>query len=309
MADHFSYMVELCLKIAESEEEHPIPIDDHDPTFPKKPTRKKISPKNTTNYLPNLMDNLSINAGQGSAKNDMKSASTAPYFTTPKKIKVQYVDTPVLENKTNLEIDDVSPGERKRERKKAARSHLSDIKTDQKENSGTTKKKKVERKPTKTVVIDGPNPPPGMPENLRALVVKLQGRDGADDHDHHQAAARLILQKQLYQSDLEPQQSRLSMPLKKLGSDDFLSEEEKTEIAKNTKGFDVKVIEPCSELDITTMHLRKWDYNTSSSYVLTNKWINVVRNHKLVPKEIIQIWFFRDKNQMPCFALVILGRE
>ncbi|GMN43721.1 hypothetical protein TIFTF001_012915 [Ficus carica] len=98
---------------------------------------------------------------------------------------------------------------------------------------------------------------------------------------------KLIIEKELYHSDVDDRQKRLSMPGNQILSDDFLSPKEKMILNGSTKkrgskaenGVDVGFIGPCREE--TTMVLKKWSYATSSSYVLINNWYEIAMKNGL----------------------------
>lgn len=155
----------------------------------------------------------------------------------------------------------------------------------------------VERRPKKTVIVAGPSTPPDMPEAFRTEVRKLGD-----------AQLKLILQKELRDSDVELQQSRLSIPLKQLGSDDFLNEEEKR-MVRPGDGVTVTVVykaDASSEVRNKELRLRKWVYSSSSSYVLVHGWRDVFQASMLMKGDILQVWFFRNITWKPCFAIVKL---
>ncbi|GMN43740.1 hypothetical protein TIFTF001_012938 [Ficus carica] len=166
------------------------------------------------------------------------------------------------------------------------------------------KKKKRTKKSGKRGVIAGPDPAPPMPENLREMVVR----------DFDVCTVTFVIQKSLFQTDLEKGENRLSMTLKQIASDNFLTEEEKMTLArrrpdKRLEGIEVDFIEPDKHLSKTEMMLKKWDLRSSSSYVLSHNWHNVAERNKLKASDVVQIWFFRSRERKPCIALVNLGRE
>ncbi|GMN37708.1 hypothetical protein TIFTF001_042674 [Ficus carica] len=143
-----------------------------------------------------------------------------------------------------------------------------------------------------------------MPENLREMVFR----------DFDVSTVTFVIQKSLFQTDLEKVENRLSMTLKQIASDDFLTEEEKgTLVTRKTdgglEGIEVGFIEPDKELRKTEMMLKKWDSKSSSSYVFSRNWHKVAQRNKLKVGDIVQIWFFRSREGKPCFAVVNHGQE
>ncbi|PON97626.1 B3 domain-containing protein [Trema orientale] len=179
-------------------------------------------------------------------------------------------------------------------------------------NKNKNNKKKKKKKKKKSKIMAGPDPPPLIPEPLRQLVESK----GA------QSPAKLVLQKNLEESDVRKDQNRFSMPVDRidLPRADFLSEEEETALARrrtmrgdesHLEGLvEVGFIDP--RLEETSMTLKQWHYraSSSSSYVLTKNWYRgVVHRHKLEANEIVQMWFFRGRDGAPYFALVRLGKS
>ena len=156
------------------------------------------------------------------------------------------------------------------------------------------------RKPSDGVVV-GPSPPRPIPQAM-SDVIRSSG------HDHQQVPV-LVIQKKLFQADIEAQQNRLSMPLNQISSDGFLSEAEKKKVGH--KGLDVRFIEP--SMKENCLKLRKWCYKKKKknmsvfSYVFNKNWYDVVENNRLKVGDIVQVWFSRGKDGNPCIAMVNLG--
>ncbi|EXB80468.1 hypothetical protein L484_004375 [Morus notabilis] len=145
--------------------------------------------------------------------------------------------------------------------------------------------------------ISKPNYAPDMPKELRDLIREKRGYD-----------VKLIIEKELYDTDVKKAQNRLSMPLKQILSDDFLNQKEKTILSgtneqgrKPNDGVVVGLVEPC--LEETTMTLKKRDFTSTSSYVLINNWHGLVERNGLVKGDTVRAWFFRV-NDRPWIALV-----
>ncbi|KAF3440452.1 hypothetical protein FNV43_RR18736 [Rhamnella rubrinervis] len=121
----------------------------------------------------------------------------------------------------------------------------------------------------------------------------------------------LVIEKNLFKTDLDKGHNRLSIPCSQI-KNEFLSQEEKMALrtmqsdGKHHQGMDVPVIEPC--LDLSTLCLKKWDFNSSSSYVLIKNWNNVADKNNLKLKMTVQLWSFRINTAL-CFALVNLSQQ
>ena len=166
------------------------------------------------------------------------------------------------------------------------------------------KKKKKTRNSRERGVIAVPDPAQPMPDKLMEMVIR----------DFDVSTVVFVIQKSLFQTDLEKGENRLSMTLKQIASGDFLTEEEKRTMArrrphKRLEGIEVDFIEPDKELRKTEMMLKKWDSKNSSSYVLSRNWHKVAQRNELKVGDIVQIWFFRSREGKPCFAVVNLGQE
>ncbi|WCJ43704.1 hypothetical protein M5689_024428 [Euphorbia peplus] len=133
--------------------------------------------------------------------------------------------------------------------------------------------------------------PPLLSMELHQRIETKGGRD-----------IKLVIMKQLFMSDLKPDQNRLSMPLVQIrdATLSFLTQDENTALANECE-MPVTLIEPCKyESD---MILKRWDLTSSSSFVLRTNWNCVLeRNHfktryfKL--NDVIQVWSFRVGPQL-----------
>ncbi|XP_056689196.1 uncharacterized protein [Spinacia oleracea] len=118
--------------------------------------------------------------------------------------------------------------------------------------------------------------------------------------------AKLILEKNLTDSDLKDDQGRLAIP--KLQTTEFLTPDEETLLAtkidvnKNNK-IDVKVI---MESSVYNMCLSRWNYGNNNSnwkYVLKNEWKKLKMDKDLKAGDIIRIVSFRSEKRLN-FAIV-----
>ncbi|KAF7815842.1 B3 domain-containing protein [Senna tora] len=120
---------------------------------------------------------------------------------------------------------------------------------------------------------------------------------------------KLLIQKQLFPTDLSPKHNRFSIPIKKI-SNEFLREEEKkvleTRVSGNNKlgGIKVKVVDPC--LREYESLLKKWAMTSCSIYNLTHKWNAIVQDNQFQCNDAVQLWSFRLPTDDLCFALVKL---
>jgi hypothetical protein len=90
---------------------------------------------------------------------------------------------------------------------------------------------------------------------------------------------------------------------------DFLSVEEQVSLEKKEtngthfKGMKVPLIEP--GLQESSIFLKKWKLGNSSSYILSNPWMDVAKRNRLKLGNNVQLWSFRV-NQKPYLALIKL---
>jgi hypothetical protein len=156
----------------------------------------------------------------------------------------------------------------------------------------------------KLVMATLPMPPPDLPEELKERIKALGGSGTQVD---------LVIQKSLYDSDLRPNNNRLSMPFKQIiNKQGFLREEERKDVAKR-KAMTVPFIEPSGKCD--EMTLKQWDMpkktgKTSSTYVLVTHWNKVVQANGLGLNDVVQVWSFRvGPEQKLRLALVVASRS
>ncbi|KAJ4825822.1 hypothetical protein Tsubulata_040167 [Turnera subulata] len=155
------------------------------------------------------------------------------------------------------------------------------------------KKIKINKNP---VVL--PNPPPELPPRFRSRIEEMTGSAVEDVH------LALLIQKELTNTDMMPNQSRLSLQ-KRIVGDAFLTEHEKSLLGKDKPGFEVKVIEPT--LGVSVVDFQLWNIGSGLGYVLKKTWNDMKRRNDLQVDDVIQVWSFR----MPasgelCLAIVKL---
>lgn len=122
------------------------------------------------------------------------------------------------------------------------------------------------------------------------------------------AELKLVTQKVLYMSDLKQDQNRLSLPLKQLITEDFLTTEERLKL-ENKEEMEVRVVGPTLEMYKEPMTMTIWPMKNTHNLVLKTNWYHFVKEHKEHLKELskIQVWSFRKDNQL-CFALAVVAR-
>ncbi|KAF1877571.1 hypothetical protein Lal_00040287 [Lupinus albus] len=116
----------------------------------------------------------------------------------------------------------------------------------------------------------------------------------------------LLITKSLFDSDLNGQQNRLSIPSTKIENANFLREGELEDLDRG-KSMEVKLIEP--SLEVTSIILAKWNMRKNNgkisfSYVLRSpSWKKVIRDNQLRINDNIQVWSFRVQEEL-CMAMV-----
>ncbi|XP_034710684.1 putative B3 domain-containing protein At3g24850 [Vitis riparia] len=134
---------------------------------------------------------------------------------------------------------------------------------------------------------EGEEPPPELPEDFKVRIREMNG-----------TRPILVLEKQLFKTDINEGENRLSMPLNQIRRE-FLSEEEKMRVVE---GMQVKLIQP--SLEETTVTFKKWKMKESCHlYVFTREWKLIVNNNSLGRRTRIQVWSFRVGSEL-WFALV-----
>ena len=152
---------------------------------------------------------------------------------------------------------------------------------------------KKEEKPS--CVLD---PLADLPPKVRERIVSMEGKD-----------VELVVEKQLYQTDMNDTNSRLSIPIRQVIAKKFLKDEEKTALVHGDC-LRVKILEPSLEM-VSDMNLKQWNMfkekgSVSSSYVFITHWNSLRRRNHLCLFDRIQVWSFRVENDL-YFALVKVG--
>ncbi|KAL1541503.1 putative B3 domain-containing protein [Salvia divinorum] len=153
-----------------------------------------------------------------------------------------------------------------------------------------------------------PNPAnnerPPLPEEFKNAIEEMARGANAPV-----AASKLVIQKQLYGTDLSSGHNRLSIPMSQI-ADDFLTEMEKEHLrghdgSYKKKYLDVKIVGPSLAATETAKFCQWHIGKTSSCYVINGKWNAIVAKNKLMVGEAVQLWCFRIDREL-CFALVRL---
>ncbi|KAL4580194.1 hypothetical protein LXL04_016378 [Taraxacum kok-saghyz] len=120
---------------------------------------------------------------------------------------------------------------------------------------------------------------------------------------------KLVIQKTLFQSDLEKSQNRLNMPINQLQTLDFLTEDEKRRLDREGE-FDVGLLGPRLQMHEKAMVLKKWPMRSTYNYVLKTNWNNFVKENEkdLKKNSMIQVWSFRKKEKL-YFAIACLEKH
>ncbi|XP_028799353.1 B3 domain-containing protein At2g31420-like [Neltuma alba] len=157
---------------------------------------------------------------------------------------------------------------------------------------------------------------PPLPEEFEARIIEKCGGTRPNQIIH-------IYQKTLYGTDVNKQHGRLTMCCNKIESFEFMKDDE---ITRLRLGGDIKVplihkpkeeeeedngvaLPPLSE---TTLTFKQWDLHKSDNdpqkisyqYVLNGGWNRIVFEDKLEKGHTIDVWAFRDSEDMLCMALI-----
>ncbi|KAL2558053.1 B3 domain-containing protein-like [Forsythia ovata] len=173
-------------------------------------------------------------------------------------------------------------------------------------SSSRNEKKKKKKKP-KIKVNNGPEPPPPLPIEFKNAILELaQGATVSQE--------KLVIQKILFNADIEKTQNRFSIPVKQI-REEFLTEQEKIYLTKYVSisstrkmAMEVTLIDPL--LRETTVELKNWELRknagpSSFSYVLNDTWRKIREENKLEIGNILQLWAVRVDGEL-LFALVKL---
>ncbi|KAJ6677339.1 DOMAIN PROTEIN putative (DUF313)-RELATED [Salix viminalis] len=139
-----------------------------------------------------------------------------------------------------------------------------------------------------------------LPLKVRERIASMEGKD-----------VELVVEKQLYPTDMNDTNSRLSIPVRQVVAKEFLKDEEKRALVDGDC-LKVKILEPSLEM-VSDMNLKQWNMfkekgNVSSSYVFITHWNSLRRRNHLRLFDRVQVWSFRVENDL-YFALVKVDGE
>ncbi|GAA0163261.1 hypothetical protein Leryth_017352 [Lithospermum erythrorhizon] len=165
--------------------------------------------------------------------------------------------------------------------------HENETKLSINNNGSDAKKRKKEPK------VDGPNPPPRMPEIFRTRISQIIGK-GKDITEE-----KLVVQRKLETTDCKGAQNRFNIPNGKL-IEEFLKEHE-----KGVKKKQVNIIDP--SLNKHQIVLSLWNEKNKPYNVLNGpSWMNIIEGNGLSRGMILQLWAVRVDNDELWFVLVNL---
>lgn len=147
---------------------------------------------------------------------------------------------------------------------------------------------------------------PDLPQEFKERIQQLNGSKVA-----------LVIQKDLFSTDVSDHHYRLSIPWNQIISKDFLTDEEKAYLENTRAEMKVKLIEP--SLQECEMTFKRWvkpneknckeRAKSSFSYVLINKWNQLKARNNLKLGDTIQLWKFRSLADELCLALVLVDLD
>ncbi|KAK1405224.1 hypothetical protein POM88_004829 [Heracleum sosnowskyi] len=114
---------------------------------------------------------------------------------------------------------------------------------------------------------------------------------------------RLLIQKNLYATDLKPTANRLNIPINQLREEakDFLTEDEKMIFERRDadgkiETMQVPLLEP--NLNRSIINFTKWNLKTSFWYVLLGSWTEMQKRNHLEVGMDLQVWSFRVNGEL-----------
>ena len=148
-------------------------------------------------------------------------------------------------------------------------------------------KKKLKRSSNnhlKKATHSTPLTPPQIPLKLKT---KIDRREGID--------VKLVIEKQIYASDLKRSQDRFTIPVNQIRNLSFLNEREQRVLKAEEGTVSVKVLEPCDHE--SNMVLKQWNLQNCKTIALRTSWNALLNRNQDEFKEgdIVQLWSFRVK--------------
>ncbi|XP_052209179.1 putative B3 domain-containing protein At3g24850 [Diospyros lotus] len=143
---------------------------------------------------------------------------------------------------------------------------------------------------------DGENDFAPLPEKFRRRIENMNGSNPV-----------LVIQKELFKTDVSPHRGRLSMPESQIREEFFLFHEELQ--LPEIKGT---LIGPSRQFECCVT-LKKWNMakksgSVTSIYNLVSGWNSFVSANHLREGMAVQVWAFRKESKL-CFALVKVGGD
>lgn len=148
--------------------------------------------------------------------------------------------------------------------------------------------------------------PKDLPEELKRKIETLEGIESFE-----KAKMIMVIEKNLYKTDVKDSANRLSMPLKQIKPESFLDKDEIKFLA-DQGDWPISVISPQLEdvdLTFTQWNMPKGNGNVSSMYVFKTRWNEVYKKNGLQRDDVVQVWSFRDVGNNLHFALVLVEKK
>ncbi|XP_038692208.1 B3 domain-containing protein At2g31420-like [Tripterygium wilfordii] len=162
-------------------------------------------------------------------------------------------------------------------------------------SSSDEQEKRIAKKPktTNKEIID---PPPELPDEFKNIIQEMNGTD-----------PKLLIQKQVQETDLATHQRRFAIPRGELKTTEFLTREEHMIVDRQPKGDSIELTLLDPALQEFEVHFKRWKMGNSFTYNLTTGWLKVLENKTLKVDDWIQLWCFQ-RDSKSCLALVNLTR-
>ncbi|XP_050387350.1 B3 domain-containing protein At3g25182-like [Argentina anserina] len=157
-----------------------------------------------------------------------------------------------------------------------------------------SKKKKKKRRSMMEMDKGLYQPPPDLPEEYKKMM--------------NGAKAELVIQKQLFTSDMKPDQNRLSLPWQQILCKEFLRPNEIESLELPKTFLKVPLIDPKLGKEVISVSMWQMSSSEEKTVVLYSNWNYIVTKNGLVRGDLIQIWSFRNDEDRLQLALVVLKR-
>lgn len=142
---------------------------------------------------------------------------------------------------------------------------------------------------------------PDLPTAFKEIIEEMEGGE-----------VKLVIQKELTETDLKPNNGRFSIPRRMIQEKNFLTPSEEALLdvreGKNKRllGMSMSVLGPNLKL-YDNMWFKKWEMKTTNVYNITREWNKLVTENLLQAKDKVQLWSFRNRTHHQLyFALVKL---